>query len=87
VTIISGVLFTSSREPHWLSTFATYLPAQPLIDAATHAVRPTAGAPFLPMRDVIVLTCWAIGGLLAAIALLLWEPHRSTQRRASRIEQ
>ncbi len=86
VIIVSGVLFTNISEPHWLSTFATYLPAQPLIDAVTHAVRHTAGAPFLPIRDVIVLACWAIGGLLAAIVLFRWEPHRPTQRRAARTE-
>jgi ABC-2 type transport system permease protein len=83
VIIVSGVLFTIS-EPHWLSTLATYLPAQPLIDAVTRAVRPTPGAPFLPARDVIVLACWAVGGLLAAVLLFRWEPHRPTQRRAAR---
>ena len=86
VIIVSGVLFTNISEPHWLSTFATYLPAQPLIDAVTHAVRHTSGAPFLPVRDVIVLACWAIGGMLGAIVLFRWEPHRSTQRRAARIQ-
>ncbi len=87
VIIVSGVLFTNLSEPHWLSTLATYLPAQPLIDAVTHAVRHTSGAPFLPVRDVIVLACWAAGGLLGAIVLFRWEPHRSTQRRAARIQQ
>ena len=87
VIIISGVLFTNISEPHWLSTLATYLPAQPLIDAMTHAVRHTAGAPFLPVRDVIVLASWAAGGLLGAIVLFRWEPHRPTQRRAARIQQ
>ena len=87
VIIVSGVLFTNISEPHWLSTFATYLPAQPLIDAVTHAVRHTAGTLFLPIRDVIVLACWAAGGLLAAIVLFRWEPHRSTQRRAARIQR
>ncbi|MHB1444849.1 MAG: ABC transporter permease [Acidimicrobiales bacterium] len=87
VIIISGVLLTNLSEPHWLSAFATYLPAQPLIDAVTHAVRHPAGAAFLPVRDVIVLACWAIGGLLAAIFLFRWEPHRPTQRRAARIQQ
>ena len=83
VIIISGVLFTNISEPHWLSTLATYLPAQPLIDAVTHA----AGAPFLPVRDVIVLACWAAGGMLGAIVLFRWEPHRPAPRRAARIQQ
>lgn len=84
VIIISGVLFTNISEPHWLSTFATYLPAQPLFDAVTHAVHHASDAPFLPSRDVIVLACWAVGGLLAAMALFSWEPHRPTHRRPTR---
>ena len=87
VIIISGVLFTNLSEPHWLSTLATYLPAQSLIDAVTRAVRHPAGAPLLPVRDVIVLACWGIGGMLGAIVHFRWEPHRSTQRRAARIQQ
>jgi ABC-2 type transport system permease protein len=83
LVIISGVMF-SITEPHWLSTFATYLPAQPLIDAVTRAVQPAPGTPFLDSRDVSVLACWAVGGLLAAIALFRWQPHRPRQRRAAR---
>jgi ABC-2 type transport system permease protein len=83
VMIISGVLFTIN-EPHWLSTLASDLPIQPLIDAATHAVRHTSGAPFLPARDMIVLASWAVGGLLASVILFRWEPHRPTQRRPGR---
>lgn len=84
VIIISGVLFSSIREPHWLSTLATYLPAQPLTDGVTHAVRHSPGAAFLRTRDLIVLAPWAVGGLLAAVFVFRWEPHRPTQRRAAR---
>jgi ABC-2 type transport system permease protein len=83
VIIVSGALFRIS-EPSWLSTLATYLPAQPLIDAVTRAVQHTAGAPFLPTHDVIVLACWAVGSLVAAVLLFRWEPHRPTQRRPAR---
>jgi ABC-2 type transport system permease protein len=83
LVIISGVLF-SITGPHWLSTMATYLPAQPLIDAITRAVRHAPGAPFLDARDMIVLACWAVGGLLAAILVFRWQPHRPAQRRAAR---
>jgi ABC-2 type transport system permease protein len=83
VIIISGVLFSIS-EPHWLSTFATYLPAQPLLDSVIRAVHPVPGAPFLPTRDLIVLAAWAVGGLLAAILVFRWEPHRPAKRRTAR---
>lgn len=80
VVIISGVLF-SIVEPHWLSTLATYLPAQPLLDAVTGAVRHGPGAPFIPGHDLGVLAGWAGGGLLAAVVLFRWEPHRPKYRR------
>jgi ABC-2 type transport system permease protein len=81
--IISGV-FGSISEPHWLATLASYLPAQPLIAAVTSALRHTTGVLSLPARDVIVLACWAVAGLAAALVLFRWEPHRPAQRRTAR---
>jgi hypothetical protein len=81
--IISGV-FGSIREPHWLSTFASYLPAQPLIAAVTSALQHATGVLSLPGRDVIVLASWTAAGLLAALVLFRWEPHRPAQRRTTR---
>jgi len=75
LVIISGVLF-SLNEPHWLSTLVTYLPAQPMIAAATNAVHHGPGVPFIPGRDAAVLAAWAAGGLLVAILSFRWEPHR-----------
>jgi len=69
-----------------LSTLASYLPAQPLIDAVTRAVQRAPGAPFLNSRDMTGLACWAAGGLLAAILVFRWEPHRPARRRAARNE-
>jgi ABC-2 type transport system permease protein len=83
VVIVSGVLF-SITEPHWLSTLATYLPAQPLIDQVTTAVRHAPGTPFLDTRDMTVLACWAAGGLISAMLVFRWQPHRPTQRRSAR---
>jgi ABC-2 type transport system permease protein len=83
IVIVSGVLF-SITEPHWLSTLATYFPAQPLIDQVTTAVRHAPGAPFLDTRDMTVLACWAVGGLISAVVVFRWQPHRPTQRRSAR---
>lgn len=75
LVIISGVLF-GLNEPGWLSTLVKYLPAQPMIDAATNSVHHGAGVPFIPGRDAAVLAAWAAGGLLVAILTFRWEPHR-----------
>jgi hypothetical protein len=47
VIVISGI-FGSISEPHWLSTIASYLPAQPLVHATATALGHTAGHPLLP---------------------------------------
>lgn len=84
VVIISGALGTVGSLPHWLTTIARYLPAEPLISAVSHAVQHGQGATPLPGWDLLVLAVWAVAGLAAAIALFRWEPHRRTQRRAAR---
>jgi ABC-2 type transport system permease protein len=83
LVLVSGAL-GAIDEPHWLMTLATYLPAQPMIDEVNSAAQHTPGTPFLQSRDVIVLACWAVGGLIAAVLCFRWEPHRPAQRRAAR---
>jgi ABC-2 type transport system permease protein len=86
VIIISG-LFGAISEPHWLTTIAGYLPAQPLAHAVGMALDHTAGQPWLPARDLIVLAAWAIAGIAVAVLTFRWEPHRPTQRRPARHSQ
>lgn len=52
-----------------------YLPGQPTVDAATHALQATGGLPVLPVRDLAVLGAWAVAGLLASVRLFRWEPQ------------
>jgi ABC-2 type transport system permease protein len=85
VVLVSGAFGSVSGEPHWLTTSASYLPAQPLVDAVSHALNHAAGAPLVPGRDAVVLAGWAVAGLVAAIALFRWEPYRPAQRRAARV--
>lgn len=83
IIIISGI-FGAISEPHWLSTIASYLPAQPLVQALAASLRHTAGHALLPARDLIVLAVWAVAGLAVAVATFRWEPHRPTNQRAVR---
>jgi ABC-2 type transport system permease protein len=84
VVLVSGAFGPVSGEPHWLTTVASYLPAQPLVGAVSQALRHVAGAPSVTGRDAAVLAAWAVAGLVAAIVLFRWEPHRPGQRRAAR---
>ncbi|MGO9191787.1 MAG: ABC transporter permease [Streptosporangiaceae bacterium] len=83
VIVISGI-FGAIREPRWLFTIASYLPAQPLVHALASSLGHTAGHAWLPARDLLVLAAWAVAGLAVAIATFSWEPHRSAQRRPAR---
>jgi len=83
VVVLSGVL-GSVQLPHWLSTLASYLPAEPLTGAVTSSLRHAPGTPLLPAHDMAVLAAWALGGLIAAVALFRWEPSRPVQRRPAR---
>ncbi|HTU08110.1 MAG TPA: ABC transporter permease [Trebonia sp.] len=83
VIVLSGVL-GSVQLPHWLTTLASYLPAEPLTGAVTSSLRHAPGAPLLPAHDLAVLATWAIAGILAAVVLFRWEPSRPVQRRAAR---
>ena len=83
VIIVSGI-FGSISEPHWLSTIATYLPAQPLVHAVAAALGHTAGHALLPARDLIVLAAWAVAGLAVAVVTFRWEPHRPSPRTGRR---
>jgi ABC-2 type transport system permease protein len=83
VIIVSGV-FGAISEPHWLSSIASYLPAQPLAHAVGIALGHAAGRPWLPVHDLVVLAAWAIAGIVIAVVTFRWEPHRPTQRRPAR---
>lgn len=72
VVLISGVFGRVSTEPHWLTTVASYLPVQPVVEAATRALEHSSLAP----RDLIVLLAWMICGVLAALVTFRWEPVR-----------
>jgi ABC-2 type transport system permease protein len=80
VILVSGVFGSLGGQPHWLATLAGWLPAQPMIDAATGALAHTSGPPELPGRDLVVLAGWAVAGLVASLALFRWEPNRPGRR-------
>jgi ABC-2 type transport system permease protein len=78
--IFSGGFGGLSGLPHWLNTLMSYLPAQPMIDAVTRALQPSAG---LSGRDLAVLAAWAVGGLLLSVRFFQWDPHRPRHARAA----
>lgn len=78
VVLVSGVLGPLSGEPHWLTTLASYLPAEPVIDTVGRALR---HVPVFSAHDVLVLAAWVIVGLAVASARFRWEPYRPAQHR------
>jgi ABC-2 type transport system permease protein len=83
VVIFSGGLGPLSAEPGWLATVSHYLPAQPVIDAATRALQHTGGGlVLLSGRELAVLAAWAVVGVAASVRFFRWDPVRP--RHASR---
>ena len=58
----------------------SYLPAQPMIDAVTRALQPSAG---WSGRDLAVLAAWALGGLLVSVRFFRWDPNRPRHARSA----
>ena len=76
--IFSGGFGGLSGLPRWLSTVMSYLPAQPMIDAVTRALEPSAT---VSGRDLAVLAAWAAGCLLLSVRFFRWDPHRPRHAR------
>ncbi len=87
VIIVSGILGSISDLPHWLTTLASCLPAQPVPDVVTRSLQHAPRIPRLPAHDIIVLAARAVAGLIAAVILFRWEPRRPVQRHAARTQE
>jgi ABC-2 type transport system permease protein len=83
-TVIASGLLGSINEPHWLTTLAGYLPARPVATLLANALTEPSLRNMFPLHDVIVLCCWAAGGLAIAIRFFRWEPHRPHNARPTR---
>jgi len=68
--------FGAVDGPGWLATLMRYLPAEPVIDAASHALhRPAGGLPSLPGHDLAVLTAWTVLGIAFSVRRFGWQPR------------
>jgi ABC-2 type transport system permease protein len=85
VIFVSGVFGAFPGAPGWLTTLVRYLPAQPVIDAATGILRYSGGglAP-LPGADLATLCAWGAAGLLLAVRFFRWNPQRPPRRSGHR---
>jgi ABC-2 type transport system permease protein len=82
VILFSGGFGSLNGLPHWLATLMSYLPGEPLIDAAAHALQYTGGG-VVPLagRDLAVLAVWVVAGVLASIRFFRWDPVRPAHAR------
>jgi ABC-2 type transport system permease protein len=77
VILFSGGLGSLAAEPGWLATLARYLPAEPVIDAATRALRHSgSGLVLLSGQELAVLAAWAAAGVAASVWFFRWDPVR-----------
>ena len=78
--VLSGGFGGIQSLPHWLNTAVTYLPAQPMIDAASRSLAHSSGA-IMSVHDLAVLAGWIVGGLLVSSWFFRWDPHRPAHAR------
>lgn len=77
VLLLSGSIGPVAGLPGWLTTAASYLPARPVIAAASRALSHTGpGIALLSPRDLLILLGWALAALLIAVRFFRWDPHR-----------
>jgi ABC-2 type transport system permease protein len=81
VILFSGGLGSLNAEPGWLATVARYLPAQPIIDAATRALQQPGGTASIPGHDLAVLAAWAVAGVVVSVCFFRWDPVRPRHAR------
>ena len=77
VILFSGALGSQAGAPPWLSAVTGYLPAKPIISAASQALQHGGGGiAFISGRDLAVLTAWAALGVIASFLFFRWDPTR-----------
>jgi ABC-2 type transport system permease protein len=82
VALLSGVLGPFPGEPGWLAGLLRCLPAEPLVDAVTAALRDPGGRLFaVPGHDLAVLAGWAVAGLLVCLKFFRWAPQVPARSR------
>jgi ABC-2 type transport system permease protein len=79
LVILSGAFGAFQNLPHWLNTAVTYLPVQPVIDAASRALQHNGA--IMSVHDLAVLAGWVVGGLLLSFWFFAWDPHRPAHAR------
>lgn len=75
----SGGFGATSGLPHWLTRAVTYLPVQPAVDAATHALASPAS---IPGRDLLTLAAWTVACLALSVRYFRWDPTRPRHAKA-----
>jgi ABC-2 type transport system permease protein len=88
IVLVSGALGGVTR-PAWLVTATSYLPARPVIAAATEALRHPGNWPVLTPGQIGLLAGWVAVGLAVALACFRWDPGRGRQSRrgAARLQR
>jgi ABC-2 type transport system permease protein len=77
ILFISGAFIPTDDGPDWIRVVAEVFPLRHLIEAifAGYGLNQDAPNGWLP-SDLAIVALWGVVGLVAAIHLFRWEPHR-----------
>ena len=78
IVLVSGAI-GHPAQPDWLATVVSYLPARPMIVAATEALRHPGTVHVLTLERLLVLFAWTVFGFIVALVSFRWDDHRSSQ--------
>jgi ABC-2 type transport system permease protein len=85
LVVLSGAFGAFQSLPHWVNTAVSYLPVQPVIDAASRALQNSGGpTTIMSVHDLAVLVGWMVGGLLVSFWVFQWDPHRPAHARPAK---
>ena len=81
LVILSGSFGTVSGQPGWLATCIDYLPVHPIIDSTWRALQVGGSMPATSLRDLAVLSAWAVAGMVLSLRYFRWAPRTAGRRR------
>lgn len=84
LVILSGSLGTVNGQPGWLATCIDYLPVHPIIDSTWRALQTGGGISATSVRDLAVLSAWAVAGMVLSLRYFRWAPRTAGRRRQRR---
>jgi ABC-2 type transport system permease protein len=75
ITILSGAMGSMTGEPSWLHDATSYLPVQPVLDAAAAAMQHHSLSTLVQAQPLALLAGWTAVATFTALVTFRWAPR------------